>query len=173
MKLNGLTFRKYLTTARIKSRVKKLADKINKDYQKKTPLLMPVLNGSFMFAADLIRQLKLPCRVSFVKHASYQGTSSGTLKTLIGLNESVFGQDIILLEDIMDSGETLTIIINELKNLGAKSIEVAVLMRKAKAKKHTIQPKYIAFEITDPFVIGYGLDHEGFGRNFPEVYQVA
>ena len=172
MKLNDLTFRKYLTTARIKSRVKKLAEKINKDYQKKTPLLLPVLNGSFIFAADLIRQIKIPCRVSFVKHASYQGSSKSSLKTLIGLNESVFGQDIILVEDIMDSGDTLTIIITELKNLGAKSIEVAVLMRKAKAKKHAIQPKYIAFEIGDPFVIGYGLDHEGLGRNFPDVYLV-
>lgn len=173
MKLNSLTFKKYLTTARIRSQVKKIALKINKDYQKKSPLLLPVLNGSFIFASDLIRLIKVPCRVSFVKHASYQGATSGSLKTLIGLNESVFGQDIILLEDIMDTGETLTKIINELKNLGAKSVEVAVLLRKAKAKKHDVQPRYIGFEIEDPFVVGYGLDHNGYGRNLPDVYQMV
>jgi hypoxanthine phosphoribosyltransferase len=173
MKLNGLTFKKYLTSARIKSRIKKLALKINKDYERKSPLLVPVLNGSFIFAADLMRQIKVPCRVSFVKHASYQGTTSGSLKTLIGLSESVFGQDIILVEDIMDSGETLSRVVAELKELGAKSIEVAVLLRKAKSKKHDLQPKYIGFEIADPFVIGFGLDHDGFGRNLPDVYQMV
>ena len=172
MKLNGLTFKKYLTTSRIKSQVKKLAGKINKDYQKKSPLIIPVLNGSFIFAADLMRQIKVPSRVSFVKHASYQGAGPSALKTLIGLSESIFGQDIILVEDIMDTGETLTKVVAELKNLGAKSVELAVLLRKSKAKKHALQPKYIGFEIGDPFVVGYGLDHDGFGRNFPDVYQL-
>jgi hypoxanthine phosphoribosyltransferase len=173
MKLNDLTFKKYITSAKIRSRTKKLASKINSDYQKKTPLLLPVLNGSFMFAADLMKQLKVNCRVSFVKHASYEGTSSTSLKTLIGLNESVFGLDIIVVEDIMDTGETLSRVINELKTLGAKSVEIAVLLRKAKAKKHALKPKYIGFEIADPFVVGYGLDYEGLGRNFPDVYQLG
>jgi hypoxanthine phosphoribosyltransferase len=173
MKLNELTFKKYITTSQIKGRIKKLAGKINTDYQKKTPLLLPVLNGSFMFAADLMKELKMPCKVSFVKHASYEGTSSTSLKTLIGLNESVFGLDIIVVEDIMDTGETLSRVIDELKTLGAKSVEIAVLLRKAKAKKHTLKPKYIGFEIADPFVVGYGLDYEGLGRNFPDVYQLA
>ena len=171
MKLKDLTFKKYLTSARIKATVKKLASKISRDYEKKTPLFLPVLNGSFIFAADLLKQIKVPCRVSFVKHASYQGTSAGQLKTLIGLSESVFGQDVLVVEDIMDTGETLTLVVNELKSLGAKSVEVVVLLRKAKAKKHVLRPKYIGFEISDPFVIGYGLDHDGFGRNFPDVYQ--
>jgi hypoxanthine phosphoribosyltransferase len=173
MKLNDLTFKKYITTSQIKGRIKKLAGKINTDYQKKTPLLLPVLNGSFMFAADLMKELKMPCKVSFVKHASYEGTSSTSLKTLIGLSESVFGLDIIVVEDIMDTGETLSRVIDELKTLGAKSVEIAVLLRKAKAKKHTLKPKYIGFEIADPFVVGYGLDYEGLGRNFPDVYQLG
>jgi hypoxanthine phosphoribosyltransferase len=173
MKLNDLTFKKYITSAKIRSRTKKLASKINSDYQKKTPLLLPVLNGSFMFAADLMKQLKVNCRVSFVKHASYEGTSSTSLKTLIGLNESVFGLDIIVVEDIMDTGETLSRVINELKTLGAKSVEIAVLLRKAKAKKHPLKPKYIGFEIADPFVVGYGLDYDGLGRNFADVYQLG
>jgi hypoxanthine phosphoribosyltransferase len=171
MKLNGLTFKKYLTSSRLKSRIRKIATKINKDYQKKSPLFLPVLNGSFIFAADLMKEIKVPCRISFVKHASYEGTSSGSLKTLIGLNESVFGQDIVIVEDIMDTGETLTKVVGELKNLGAKSVEVVVLLRKSKAKKHILWPKYVGFEIDDPFVVGYGLDYDGFGRNFPDVYQ--
>lgn len=173
MKLNGLTFKKYLTSSRIKGQVKRLALKIKKDYQKKSPLIVPVLNGSFIFAADLMRHINVPCRVSFVKHASYEGTSNGSLKTLIGLTESVYGQDIILLEDIMDTGATLSKVEAELKNLGAKTVEIAVLFRKAKAKKHLVQPKYIGFEISDPFVIGYGLDYEGFGRNYSDVYQLV
>jgi hypoxanthine phosphoribosyltransferase len=171
MRLNDLDFKKYLTSARIKGKVKKLASRINKDYQKKTPLFLPVLNGSFIFAADLLKQIKVPARVSFVKHASYQGTSASQLKTLIGLSESVFGQDVLVVEDIMDSGETLNLVVNELKSLGAKSVEVVVLLRKAKAKTHVLKPKYIGFEIADPFVVGYGLDYDGFGRNFPDVYQ--
>lgn len=173
MKLKDLTFKKYIPHAKIKSRVMKLAGKINADYQKKTPLLLPVLNGSFMFASDLMKHLKVDCRISFVKHASYEGTSSSSLKTLIGLNESVFGLDIIVIEDIMDTGETLSKVVDELKTLGAKSVEIAVLLRKAKAKKHTLKPKYIGFEIADPFVVGYGLDYDGLGRNFADVYQLG
>lgn len=171
MKLKDITFKKYIPHAKIKSRVVALAAKINKDYHKKTPLLLPVLNGSFMFAADLMKQMTVDCRISFVKHASYEGTSNAPLKTLIGLQESVFGLDVLVVEDIMDTGETLSRVVDELKSLGAKSVEVAVLLRKAKAKKHAIKPKYIGFEIADPFVVGYGLDYDGLGRNLPDVYQ--
>ena len=173
MKLNNLTFKKCITATGIKGKVRKLALRINKDYHTKAPLFLPVLNGSFLFAADLIKQVKLTCQVSFVKHASYEGTSGGQLKTLIGLNESVFGKDIIVVEDIMDSGDTLTKVVEELKNLGAKSVEVVVLLRKAKVKKHVLQPKYVGFEIPDKFVVGYGLDLNGLGRNLVDVYQMV
>jgi hypoxanthine phosphoribosyltransferase len=173
MKLNNLTFKKYLPASRLKGTVKKLAEKIDKDYQKKTPLLLPVLNGSFIFAGDLMKHLKVPCKISFVKHASYEGTAGGQLKTLIGLNESVFGQDVLVFEDIIDTGETLLKVTEELKNLGAKSVEIVVLLRKEKSMKGTLKPKYIGFEITDEFVVGYGLDHNGLGRNFPDVYQLV
>lgn len=173
MKLNNLTFKKYLTASRLKGTVKKIAARIDKDYQDRTPLLLPVLNGSFIFAADLMKQLKTSCKISFVKHASYEGTSGGQLKTLIGLNESVFGQDVIVIEDIIDTGATLLKVTEELKNLGAKTVEVVVLLRKEKSKKTSLKPKYIGFEITDEFVVGYGLDHNGLGRNFPDVYQLV
>jgi hypoxanthine phosphoribosyltransferase len=173
MKIKDLTFKKYIPHAKIKSRIIALAAKINKDYQKKTPLLLPVLNGAFMFASDLMKHLEVDCRISFVKHASYDGTSNTSLKTLIGLNESVFGLDVIVVEDIMDTGETLAKVVEELKSLGARSVEIAVLLRKAKAKKHNLKPKYIGFEIADPFVVGYGLDYDGLGRNFADIFQLA
>jgi hypoxanthine phosphoribosyltransferase len=173
MKLKNLTFKKYIRQTEIKDRVKKVAATINVDYHNKTPLLLPVLNGSFMFASDLMKNLTIDCRVSFVKHASYEGVSSTPIKTLIGLQESVFGLDVLVVEDIMDTGETLTRVVEELKNLGAKSVEIVVLLRKAKAKQHAIKPKYIAFDIADPFVVGYGLDYDGLGRNLADVYQKA
>jgi hypoxanthine phosphoribosyltransferase len=173
MKLKDHTFKKYITAPQIKDRINKLAGKISRDYQKKTPLLLPVLNGSFMFASDLMKHLKVDCRVSFVKHASYEGTSNMPLKTLIGLNESVFGLDVLVVEDIMDTGETLQKVVTELKSLGAKSVEIVVLLRKVKAKNHALKPKYIGFEIADPFVVGYGLDYDGLGRNYPDIYQLG
>jgi hypoxanthine phosphoribosyltransferase len=119
-----------------------------------------------------MKQLKVPCKVSFVKHASYEGTTGGQLKTLIGLNESIFGQDVLVIEDIIDTGATLLKVTEDLKSLGAKSVELVVLLRKAKSKKSLLKPKYIGFEIADDFVIGYGLDHNGLGRNFPDVYRL-
>src|SRR5258708_2654796 len=123
MQIKNLTFRKYLPEAKIQKRVEVLADEINKDYAGKTPVFLPVLNGSFMFAADLIKRVTIDCRVSFTKISSYTGTtSSGQLKSLIGHEESVFNQDIIIVEDIVDTGLTLQRIVEELTGLGAKSV---------------------------------------------------
>lgn len=170
MQIKDLTFEKFISAAEISKKVKALATQINQDYADKAPLFLPVLNGSFIFAADLIRQISLECRVSFVKHSSYQGTvSTGQLKTLIGLNESLFGQDIILVEDIMDTGLTLSKVVEELRSLGTKSVEIVTLVRKASAREHAVQPKYVGFDIENEFIVGYGLDYEGFGRNIPEI----
>jgi hypoxanthine phosphoribosyltransferase len=110
--------------------------------------------------------------VSFVKHASYEGTqSTGQLKTLIGLNESLFNQDIILIEDIMDTGLTLSKVAEELGSLGTKSVEIVTLIRKAAAREHAVQPKYVGFDIENEFVLGYGLDYEGLGRNLRDIYK--
>jgi hypoxanthine phosphoribosyltransferase len=128
--------------------------------------------GHFIFAADLIRELKIDCKVSFVKHSSYQGTqSTGQLKTLIGLNESLFGQDLIIIEDIMDTGLTLTKVVEELSSLGTRSVEIVTLIRKATARQQAIQPKYVGFDIEEEFVLGYGLDYEGLGRNLKDIYK--
>jgi hypoxanthine phosphoribosyltransferase len=172
MKIKDLTFRKVIPADKIEKKVSQLAEAINADYQDRQPLLLPILNGSFVFAADLIRKITVPSRVSFVKHASYSGSlTTGQLKTLIGLQESVFGQDILLVEDIMDTGLTLTRAVEELQGLGTKSVEVVTLLRKSRAREHAVQPRYVGFEIDNEFVVGYGLDYDGLGRNLPDIYR--
>lgn len=175
MKINDVEFRKFIAAEKIIETVESLAKQIDVDYKDKAPLFLPVLNGSFMFAADLVRYLKIPCRISFVKHSSMQGTaSSAQLKTLIGLQESLFNQDLILIEDVMDTGLTLSKVVEELQNLGTKSVEIVTLFRKSKAREHAVQPKYVGFELDHEFILGYGLDYEGWGRNYPDIYkQVA
>ncbi|MBX2967970.1 MAG: hypoxanthine phosphoribosyltransferase [Cyclobacteriaceae bacterium] len=174
MKIKDLSFRKFISAEKIEAKVKEVANQIREDYRDKTPLFLPILNGSFIFAADLVRHVELPCRVSFVKHSSYQGTAStGQLKTLIGLNESIFNQDIIIVEDIMDTGLTLSKVVEELRSLGTRSVEIATFIRKSAAREHAVQPKYVGFDIDDEFVLGYGLDYEGLGRNLKDIYKAA
>ena len=174
MKIKNLEFKKFISAAKIDEKVKELGACINHDYKDKTPLLLPILNGSFIFAADLVREIKLECRISFVKHSSYQGTqSSGQLNTLIGLNESLFGQDLIIIEDIMDTGLTLGKVVAELSSLGTRSVEIVSLIRKTPARDHAVQPKYVGFDIDNEFVLGYGLDYDGYGRNLKDIYKAA
>lgn len=172
MKINDIDFRILLSEEQLQGRVKQLAKALDKDYKRKTPLFLPVLNGSFIFAADLLRELNGPSRVSFVKHASYTGTSSsGQLKSLIGLQESVFKQDVVIVEDIIDTGLTIQRVVEELTSLGTSSVEVVALLRKERSKTNALQPKYIGFDIADEFVVGYGLDHDGLGRNLKDLWQ--
>lgn len=171
MKLKDLEFKKLLPADRIAKKVTALARKVEKDYEDRSPLFMPILNGSFMFAADLLKEIQIPCRVSFVKVSSYTGTAStGQLKTLIGHDESLFGIDIIIVEDIVDTGLTLLKISEELKGLGAKSVECISLLRKQPAREKEISIKYVGFELDHEFVVGYGLDYDGLGRNLQDIY---
>jgi hypoxanthine phosphoribosyltransferase len=172
MKLKELEFRKHISADKVLSKVRQLADQINHDYQDKHPLFLPVLNGSFMFASDLVKEIKVPCRVSFVKIASYAGTNStGQLKTLIGHEESLFNQDIIIIEDIVDTGLTLEKIMEELRGLGARSVEAVALLRKKPAREKKVDVKYVGFELENDFVVGYGLDYDGLGRNYQDIYK--
>jgi hypoxanthine phosphoribosyltransferase len=172
MKVKDLEFKKFISEGRIREKVKSLAAQINDDYKGKTPIFLPILNGSFIFAADLLKEITLSCRLSFVKVSSYQGVqSTGQLKTLIGHEESLFQQDIIVVEDIIDSGLTLEKILKELGDLGANSVEAVCLLRKKPAREKDISAKYIGFEIEDEFVLGYGLDYDGLGRNLKELYK--
>ena len=174
MKINGLEFYEFISEEKALRQVQSLADRISEDYKNTTPVFLPVLNGSFMFASDLIKRITIPCRISFVKVSSYSGTNStGQLKTLVGLDESLFNQDIIIVEDIVDTGFTLQKIVDELKTLGTRSVEVVTLLRKKPARDKGIEVKYIGFDIDDEFVLGYGLDYDGLGRNFKEIYKAA
>ncbi|GCC52176.1 hypoxanthine phosphoribosyltransferase [Chryseotalea sanaruensis] len=173
MKVKDLEFREFISAQAVEEKVKALAAKVNEDYQDKTPLILPILNGSFIFASDLVKELSIPCRVSFVKVSSYSGTqSTGQLKTLIGLEESLFNQHILIIEDIVDTGLTLKKILDELRGLGTKSVEVVALLRKTPAREKNIDVKYVGFDIDEEFVLGYGLDYDGFGRNTKQIYQL-
>lgn len=166
MKIKGIEFIEFIGEKEIEKKIQDLASAINQHYEDKTPVFLPVLNGSFMFAADLLKQITIPCRISFVKVCSYDGLSStGQLKTLIGLEESLFKQDVIIVEDIVDTGLTLQKIVDELKALGTRSVEVISLLRKKPAREKGIYVRFTGFEIDDEFVLGYGLDYDGLGRN--------
>jgi hypoxanthine phosphoribosyltransferase len=172
MKIKDLEFEMLITEQEIKQKINVLAEGVNVDYADKTPVFLPILNGSFMFSADLLKVISIPCRISFVKISSYSGTSStGQIKTLIGLEESLFNQDIIIVEDIVDTGLTLQKLIEELKGLGTKSVEVISLLRKRAAREKEIPVKYVGFEIENEFVVGYGLDYDGLGRNLIDIYK--
>lgn len=173
MKIKDLTFRQYINKSQIQQKVRELSAQIENDYRERAPVFLPILNGSFMFAADLLKGISIPCRVSFVKISSYVGTAtSGQLKSLIGIEESLFNQDIIIVEDIVDTGLTLAKIVDELKSLGTKSVEVVALLRKQQAREKGIAVKYTGFEIDNDFVVGYGLDYDGLGRNLKEIYRL-
>lgn len=172
MKIKDLEFKKFIAGSEIEKKIVELASRINHDYKNQSPVFLPVLNGSFMFAADLLKEVKIQCRVSFVKTSSYSGTSStGQLKTLIGHDESLFNQNIIIVEDIVDTGLTLEKIMEELRSLGTKSVEAVSLLRKKEAREKNIGVKYVGFDLDSEFVVGYGLDYDGFGRNYKDIYK--
>lgn len=158
----------------IQERVKLLGEQITRDYAGKKPLLIGVLNGSVVFMADLIRYIDLPLEVSFIKVASYSGTSStGKVKQILGLHENVFKRDVIIVEDIVDSGLTMVEVMQDFSDRGAASIEVATLLFKKEALKKDLALRYVGFEIPNKFVVGYGLDYDGFGRNLNHIYQLS
>jgi len=164
-------FREYISGETIRNRVAELAEKINADYATKEVVFVGILNGAFIFAADLFRMIKVSSRITFVKFASYQGTNtSGIVRELIGWNEDIKNRDIIVVEDIIDSGSTLERIVDELVIRDVASVRIAALLLKPDAYKKDIPLDYIGFEIPNDFVVGYGLDYNGYGRNLPSIY---
>ncbi len=171
--LGDKVFVPYLSGEKISNAVHLVAEKINADYQGKNPLFLVVLNGAFLFAADLLRSIDLDCEVSFVKFSSYQGTSStGKVKELIGLNETLVGRDVIIVEDIVDTGTTIVQMLADLANRQTASVRVATLLFKPEAYKKDIVIDYIGLEIPNAFIVGYGLDYDGLGRNLKEIYVI-
>ncbi len=158
----------------ILKRVKAVADRINTDMAGKNPLLLAVLNGSFMFAADLMRMITIPCEISFVKLASYQGTTStGEIKEVIGINEDLTGRTVIIVEDIVESGLTMKRMIDTLGTRNPASIHICTLLLKPEKLKIDLNIEYAAMEIPNDFIVGYGLDYDQQGRNLRDIYTLV
>ena len=174
IKLHDREFEVYLSEKIIQEKIKELAELINKDYAGKRPLFIAVLNGSFMFAADLFKNLLIEAEICFIKLASYKGMkSSGKVVTSIGIEEDLFGKDVIIVEDIVDTGKTLQNFLPKLVHQQPKSLKIVTLLHKPDATAYPIKLDYVGFEIPDRFVVGYGLDYDGLGRNFKEIYQLV
>jgi len=174
IKLKDKTFRMSLSEAEILRRVHNVAEQINKDYEGKQPLFLSVLNGSFMFTSDLMKEITLPCQISFVKLASYQGTmSTGNVHEVIGINEDLLGRDIIIVEDIVESGKTMVQMIDSLANRHPSSVKICSLFFKPSKLTENIKVDYPVFTIPDDFIVGYGLDYDQLGRNLRDVYTIV
>lgn len=173
VKVHDKSFETYLSEETILQRVKELAITISRDYAGKRPLFIVILNGSFMFAADIFKQLTIEAELCFIKLASYKGMkSSGKVITSIGLEEDLFGKDVIILEDIVDTGKTLHNFLPKLEHQQPKSLKIAALLHKPEATEHQLKLDYVGFQIPNKFVVGYGLDYDGLGRNLKEIYQL-
>lgn len=158
----------------IQNRIKELAKQINADYKDKRPLFISVLNGAFLFTADLFKQLDIDCEISFLRVSSYEGgvASTGQLRNLLWVNEDIKNRHIILLEDIVDKGDTATFILEELNKQEPADIRIATLLLKPNALKYDIKIDYVGFEIPNDFIVGYGLDYDGLGRNLGNIYKI-
>jgi hypoxanthine phosphoribosyltransferase len=168
------SFETYLSEDVIQKRVKEISAAINSEYAGKRPLFICILNGSFMFASDLFKHLTVEAELCFIKLASYKGMkSSGKVVTSIGLEEDLFGKDVIIVEDIVDTGKTLYDFLPKLSHQQPRSMKIATLLHKSEATKHPLQLDYVGFDIPNKFVVGYGLDYDGLGRNLKEIYQLV
>jgi hypoxanthine phosphoribosyltransferase len=174
IKVHDKSFDIYLSEETIQQRIKELANQINSDYAGKRPLFIAILNGSFMFAADLFKNLTIEAEICFIKLASYKGMkSSGNVVTSIGLEDDLFGKEVIIVEDIVDTGKTLHNFLPKLGHQQPKSLRIATLLHKSDATVFPLHPDYVGFVIPDKFVVGYGLDYDGLGRNLKEIYQLV
>jgi len=167
-------FKPYISADKISEEVSRVASEINKDYTGKRPLFIAILNGSFMFAADLFKQINIEAEICFIKLASYKGIkSSGQVITAIGLDVDLVGREIIVVEDIVDTGNTLTKFLPQIHNHRPASLKIAALLHKPEAMVHPIKIDYLGFSVPNKFLLGYGLDYDGLGRNIKEIYQLV
>ncbi len=174
IKLHDKYFKKYITKDQISEAITQLAKQVAKDCRNETPIFIGVLNGSFVFVADFVRKYKFNCEVSFVKLASYEGTNStGKIKQLVGLNENLEGRTVVILEDIIDTGNTLQEIYDIFKDKKLKELKIATLFFKPDVFNKDLAIDYIGLSIPDEFIVGYGLDYDGLGRNLANVYQLT
>jgi len=174
VKLKDKVFEISIPHKKILKQVHLLAAKINNDLKGQNPLFICVLNGSFIFAADLLKKVNIDCAISFIKLASYQGTSStGDVKTLVGLDEDVNDRVVVIIEDIVDTGNTIVALVEQLSAYNPKTIKIATLLYKPEAYDKDITIDYIALEVPNDFIVGYGLDYDGLGRNLENIYTIV
>lgn len=174
IRVHDKQFEPYLTASDIHGRIKALAQQLDKDYAGKKPLFIAILNGSFIFAADLFKELNIDAEICFIKLASYKGTkSSGQVITAIGLDTDLFGRDVVIVEDIVDTGKTLSEFLPQLKHQQPASMKIVALLHKPEATVFPIPIDYLGFSIPNKFVVGYGLDYDGLGRNIREIYKLV
>lgn len=174
IRVKDKNFKTFIPEKEILERVKVVADRINHDMAGKNPLFLAVLNGSFMFAADLLRMVTVPCEISFVKLASYEGTSStGNVRDLIGVNTSLEGRTVIVLEDIIETGNTLEHLTRLLKDKRAGDVRICTLLLKPARLRASLKVDYVVMEIPNDFIVGYGLDYDQQGRNLRDIYTIV
>ncbi|MFA8449721.1 MAG: hypoxanthine phosphoribosyltransferase [Bacteroidales bacterium] len=174
VKVKDKEFELSISGAELDSAIQKVADKINKDLEGKNPLFLVVLNGAFMFASDLLKKITIECEISFVKLSSYVGTqTTHTVRELIGLDEDIHDRTIVIIEDLIDTGITMGATIEKLKNMKASEVKIASMLFKPQAFQKDYPIDYIGMDIPSDFIVGYGLDYDGHGRNLPDIYQLV
>ncbi|MBK9570910.1 MAG: hypoxanthine phosphoribosyltransferase [Chitinophagaceae bacterium] len=174
IKIHDKSFETYLSAETIQQRVSEIAAAINTDYKGRRPLFIAILNGSFMFASDLFKHLDIEAELCFIKLASYKGMkSSGNVVTSIGLEDDLFDKEVIIVEDIVDTGKTLHNFLPKLLHQQPQSLKIATLLHKTDATEYPLTLDYVGFTIPNKFVVGYGLDYDGLGRNLKEIYQLV
>lgn len=174
IKVHDKQFQPYINQETLQTRIQELAVQLNKDLAGTKPLFIAILNGSFMFAADIFKHLDIDAEICFIKLASYKGTkSTGNVVTAIGLDEDLFGRTVVILEDIVDTGKTLSQFLPQLEHQHPKQLLIASLLHKPEALQHPIKIDYLGFSVPNKFLLGYGLDYDGLGRNLPEIYQLV
>ena len=174
IRVKDKTFAVSISERTIKREIRRVAEEINRDYAGRKPVFLAVLNGSFIFTADLLREIELPCEISFVKLASYQGTSStGSIREVIGLGIDITDRPVIIVEDIVDTGLTMAHMLDTLQKQNPASIDICTLLLKPSKLQVKLDVRYCCKEIPDDFVVGYGLDYDGFGRNTKDIYTIV
>ncbi|MFA6830953.1 MAG: hypoxanthine phosphoribosyltransferase [Bacteroidaceae bacterium] len=174
IKIKDKEFTVSIPEENILKQVKRVADEINRDLKDKNPIFLSVLNGAFMFAADLMKNISIPCEISFVKLASYEGlTSSGIVKEVIGINEDLTGRTVVVVEDIVDTGFTMERLLEQIGTRNPAEVHIATLLVKPEKLKVNLNLEYVAMSIPNDFIVGYGLDYDGFGRNYKDIYTVV
>jgi hypoxanthine phosphoribosyltransferase len=169
--IHGLKFMLLISSRKIQDATSVIARKIDRDFKNQNPLFLAVLNGSFLFAADLLKKIKIECEISFIKVSSYSGTTStGKINTLIGVNENLHKRPVIILEDIVDSGNTLEAVVREIQKHNPATVRIATLFFKPEAYRKKIALDYVGIKVPNKFLVGYGLDHNGLGRNLKDIY---